>query len=113
MEKKWVKEQRLPNATAVLVLGVASIALCCCYGIPGILTGIIALVLYRKDEKKFLNDDRNSADIRNLKTGRKLSIIGMCMSSIYFIYVVYAYFTLGAEAFTNPKLMVEHFRNLF
>ena len=111
MEKKWVKERRLPNATAVLVLGIASIALCCCYGLPGILTGIIALTLYRKDEKKFLNEDKNSADIRNLRTGRMLTIIGMSMSSIYFLYVLYAYFTIGAEALTNPKLLIDHWRS--
>ena len=42
-------QQKLPNATAVLVLGILSIVTCCCYGIPGIVAGIIGLVLYKKD----------------------------------------------------------------
>lgn len=43
------RKLKLPYSTAVLVLGISSIALCCCYGVPGIATGIIALILYRKD----------------------------------------------------------------
>lgn len=40
--------QKLPNATATLVLGIVSIATCIFYGIPGIICGIIAIVSYKK-----------------------------------------------------------------
>ena len=39
----------LPNATAVLVLGILSIVTCWLYGIPGIIMGIIAIVLAQKE----------------------------------------------------------------
>ena len=41
--------QKLPNATAVLVLGILSIVTCCCYGVVGLILGIIALVLAKKE----------------------------------------------------------------
>ena len=37
-------QQPLPNSTAVLVLGILSIAICWCYGLFGVTMGIIALV---------------------------------------------------------------------
>ena len=40
---------KLPNATTVLVMGIISILGCCCYGIIGIVCGIIGLVLAKKD----------------------------------------------------------------
>jgi hypothetical protein len=44
-----MEQQKLPNATAVLILGIVSIVGCCCYGLPGLIAGIIALVLAKKD----------------------------------------------------------------
>ncbi|WP_435524383.1 CCC motif membrane protein [Chryseobacterium indoltheticum] len=44
-----MNQQKLPNATAVLVLGIVSIVGCCCYGVLGLIAGIIGLVLYKKD----------------------------------------------------------------
>ena len=43
-----MNQQSLPNATAVLVLGILSLLTCICYGLPGIICGIIALILYAK-----------------------------------------------------------------
>ena len=48
-------QRPLPNATAVLVLGIIAIVGCFCDGIPGLVCGIIALVLAGKD----LRDSRN------------------------------------------------------
>lgn len=45
--------QKLPNATAVLILGIASIITCCCYGVVSIILGIIGLVLANKDLKLY------------------------------------------------------------
>ncbi|WP_407405387.1 hypothetical protein [Chryseobacterium sp.] len=51
-----MQKTRLPNATAVLVLGISSISQCCCYAIPGIATRIIALIIYRKDKILYNNN---------------------------------------------------------
>ncbi len=45
-------QKNLPNSTAVLVLGILSIVGCIFYGIPGIICGIIAIVLHGKEDRK-------------------------------------------------------------
>jgi hypothetical protein len=40
----------LPNASAVMIMGILSIVGCLCYGVLGIVFGIIALVLYKQDK---------------------------------------------------------------
>ena len=37
----------LPNSTAVLILGIVAILGCFCYGLPGIICSVIAIVLAR------------------------------------------------------------------
>jgi len=97
-----MKNSRLPYATAVLVLGISSIALCCCYGLPGILTGIVSLILYNRDKKLYEKNKGQYDNFENLKTGRKLSIIGICMSSLYLLYLLFAFSIGGKEAFLDP-----------
>jgi hypothetical protein len=75
----------LPNATAVLVLGIISIVGCCCFGIVGLICGIIALILAKSD-LALLNAEpgkytENSA--KNLRAGRTCAIIGVSLSSLY------------------------------
>ena len=45
----------LPNATAVLVLGILSIVTCFCYGIIGIILGIVALILAKSATKLYVS----------------------------------------------------------
>jgi hypothetical protein len=47
-------QRSLPNATAVLVLGIIGIVGCFCYGIPGLICSIIALVLFSKDKQLYV-----------------------------------------------------------
>ena len=49
-------KQKLPNATAVLVLGILSILTCCCYGVIGLILGIVALVLASRDMKLYFEN---------------------------------------------------------
>lgn len=102
---------KLPYATAVLVLGISSIALCCCYGIPGIITGIIALILYKKDYTTYIKNKEDFDNFDSLKTGRTLSIIGILMNTIYIIYLIIVFNFYGIEAPSNPKLLFENIKN--
>lgn len=101
------RKTRLPYSTAVLVLGISSIALCCCYGVPGIATGIISLILYKKDYATYIKNKEKYDNFDSLKTGRTLSIIGIVMSSTYIIYLVVVLNLYGIEAVSNPKLLFE------
>jgi|SRR5690554_2146195 len=75
----------LPNATAVLILGIISIIGCCCYGIVGVICGIIGLVLAKKDMALYQQNPTAYNNFSNLNTGRILCIIGLIISSIAFI----------------------------
>lgn len=108
-----MKKSKLPYTTAVLVLGISSIALCCCYGIPGILTGIVALFLYKKD--KFINEKDKSKynNFDNLKTGRTLSIIGISMSSLYVLYLFLTVLIVGKSGLSNPTLLIKEIVDIY
>ncbi len=83
-------QQQLPNATAVLVLGIISIVGCFCYGLVGLILGIIALVLAGKANTLYQQNPGNytEASFKNLKAGKVCAIIGTCLSALYFIILV-------------------------
>lgn len=107
-----MNQQKLPNSTAVLVLGIASIATCCCYGVPGIITGIIALVLYKKDSALYNTNPELYSDYNNLKTGRILAIIGIVLSVLMLFYMIFVISYIGWDALSNPELMQERMRDI-
>lgn len=81
--------KNLPNATATLVLGIISIVGCFLYGIPGIVCGIIAIVLYKKDKTLY---DSNPAmyemSYKNSKAGYVCGIIGLILSILFFLALI-------------------------
>ena len=85
-------QQPLPNSTAVLVLGILSIAVCWCYGLFGIAMGIIALVLSGK-AKAIYNENPEQytqSSFKNMSAGRICAIIGTILSSILVaIFIIY------------------------
>lgn len=107
-----MNQQKLPNATAVLVLGIISIVSCCCYGVPGLITGIIALVLYNKDNALYQQNPTLYSDYSNLNTGRILAIIGISLSVLYILAIVISGSILGWDALTNQELMQERLKDL-
>lgn len=90
----------LPNATAVLVLGIISIPVCFCYflfGIPGLVLGIISIVLSNKAKKLYAENPSlyTQVSYNNLKAGRICAIIGLCLNAILFlVMILYAVFAV-------------------
>lgn len=81
----------LPNATAVLVLGIISIIGCLFYGIPGLICGIIALALHTKDKKMFESNPVLYGDsFKNSRAGFVCAIIGVSLSSLFLITMIFA-----------------------
>jgi small-conductance mechanosensitive channel len=107
MENQSIQNQNsggqipLPNATAILVLGIISIALCWCVGIVGLAAGIISLVMAGKAKALYEStpDSYTLSSYNNVKAGRICAIIGTILSAIYVIYVIIYVIFLGA-AFT-------------
>ena len=92
-----MEKQKLPNSTLILVFGIISIVTCCCYGVIGLIFGIIAIVLAGKAKKVYLENPENYSGYNNVKTGRLLAIIGVLLNVIYFIYIIFMFSTVGFD----------------
>ena len=76
----------LPNANAPLVLGIISIATCWLYGVPGLVCGIIAIVLHKKNKAVYVtNPGLYQNSYKNSNAGNVCAIIGVSLSSLWFI----------------------------
>lgn len=96
-------KQSLPNSTAVLVLGICSIALfCCLYGIIGLALGIVAIVLAKKANTLHQNSPESftESSFKNMRAGRVCAIIGLCLSSLMFLVLIIYILLYGALAFS-------------
>jgi hypothetical protein len=103
-------QRPLPNGTAVLVLGIIAIVGCFCDGLPGLVCGIIALVLANKDLKLYALDPTlyTPSSYSNLKNGRTCAIIGLALSALYFVLIIVFVFIWGAAVWTHPQDIFNH-----
>jgi hypothetical protein len=92
-----MKKQKLPNASAVLILGICSIVTCCCYGIIGLILGIVAIILAKKDIQLYNENPEVYDGYSNLNTGKILAIIGIILSSIYLLFTIYIFAVVGED----------------
>ena len=104
----------VPNATVVLVLGILSIVTCCCYGIPGIILAIIALVMASSAGKLYNAEPgrytKGSYD--NMNAGKICAIIGLVLAVSFAIYIVWAITYIGWDILSNPELLQERMQEL-
>lgn len=96
-------QQKVPNNVGILVLGICSIFPgCICYGVPGIVCGIISLTLASK-ANKLIQENANRftpESIQLVKAGRICAIIGICTSSLFLIFII-AYFVIVGSIFAS------------
>ncbi len=104
--------QKLPNATAVLVLGILSIVTCCCYGVVGLILGIIALVLAKKDKALYDANPQAYSNYNNINIGRILAIIGIVLSILYLLMTIWMFATFGLEGMQDPQAVQEKMREM-
>lgn len=105
-----MEKQQLPNSTLILVFGIISIVTCCCYGIIGLIFGIIALVLASKATKLYSANPDLYSDYNNVKIGKILAIIGLVLNAIYLLYIVWIFSTIGYEGI--QEMQQEMMRNM-
>ncbi len=105
------RAESLPNATSVLVLGIASILTCFCYGLPGIICGIIALILASKDNRAYkANPTRYTPGSHsNVVGGKVCAIIGLIFSALFFLVFVFLIAIFGWAVLTHPEMMQNNF----
>lgn len=104
----------LPNATAVLVLGIIGILGCCCYGVIGIIVSIIALVLASKDMKLYRQNPLmfTQKSYSNLNAGRICAIIGLVLSLISMVMAIFMVGIIGLENLQDPEAVQQALESL-
>ncbi|SIT10119.1 hypothetical protein SAMN05421766_11026 [Zobellia uliginosa] len=108
-----MEQHKLPNATLILVFGILSIVTCCCYGILGLIFGIVALVLANKATSIYQENPENYTDYGNVKTGKILAIIGIVLSVLYLMMTIGMIAFFGFEDMQDPEMMREKMEELF
>jgi hypothetical protein len=86
--------QQLPNATAVLVLGILSIVVC-------FICGIVALVMSNKDVAMYKANPEayTLASYNNIKAGRICAIVGIALQVVgLIIYLLFIAFFITAAS---------------
>lgn len=91
-------QRDLPNATAILVLGIVSIVTCWCYGIIGLGCGIAALIMAGKSLKEYQQNPAGytTSSYNNTKAGKVCGIIGVILSGLYMLYVIFLFAFMGS-----------------
>lgn len=87
------RSEHLPDATAILVLGILSILGAFCYGVVGLILGIIGIALAGKPERLYKEHPKKYTltSYNNMKAGKICAIIGLCISvimSLFFLLVI-------------------------
>lgn len=80
-------------AVASMVCGILSIVFCWCYGVVGLVLGIIALAMYSKSKRL------NGGLVIGMATaGLVCGIIGSIISGLMLIYFIVVIFIVGATS---------------
>jgi M penetrans paralogue family 26 len=88
----------LPNATASLVLGIIAIVGSFCYIIPGLVCGIIGLVLANKDRHLYQATPElyAQASYSQSNAGRVCSLIGIILAGVLLVIGIIYFVVFGS-----------------
>ena len=92
-----MQRQQLPNSTLILVFGILSIVGCCCYGIVGLIFGIIAVVMAKKATDIYNANPEMYTGYQNVKAGKIMGIIGIVLGVLVLIANIIALSIYGLE----------------
>jgi hypothetical protein len=89
----------LPNAFAVLLLGILSLLFSVIYGVPGFLCGVIALLLSRagKRLRRLSPESYTAGSWRLIVAGRVLATIGLIISLLVMAVLAVMIYVLQVE----------------
>ena len=107
-----MEKQTLPNSTLVLIMGILSIVGCCCYGVPGLICGIVAVIVGQKATNIYKESPDAYTGYENLKAGKIMGIIGIVLSILCILYLVWVISLIGWEALKDPQLLQERMEEL-
>lgn len=91
-----MEKQKLPNSTSSLVFGIVSIiTACCCFGLPGVIFGIIGLNQSKKAIALNNEDPSLYFGAGNANTGKITSIIGIVLGALAVLQILFSVFISG------------------
>jgi len=91
-----MEKQKLPNATSSLVFGIVSIVTaCCCFGLPGVIFGVIGLNQSKKAIALNEEDPTLYDGVGNANTGKITSIIGIVLGALAILQILFSIFISG------------------
>lgn len=73
----YQRQEPLPNATLILVLGILSIVFCQPLGIAALVMGNNSIDLYNRNPGRY-----SEGSLSNVKAGRICGIIGICLMGL-------------------------------
>ena len=106
--------QSLPNSTAVLILGILSILTCCCYGVIGLVLGVVALILSKRDRAAYAANMSyyTESSFKNLNAGRVCAIIGLILNILVILISIIAIAILGWATVSDQDALREALQNM-
>lgn len=87
-----MEQQKLPNATLIIVLGIFGY-LCCCFGGLGLIPSAIAFFMAMKSEKLNAENPELYDNISTIKTGKIVALIAMILSALIMARWIYVFIT--------------------
>ena len=96
--------EKLPNATAVLILGICSLVFGCLFA--GLICGIIGLALAKKPMQMYLQNPQKYMNYGALNAGRIMSISGVIFGALAIVWVIVGGLILG-QSFLLTDLFEE------
>ena len=112
-----IPTEKIPQSTLVLILGIASIPLCCLFfGLPSFIIGIVNLVLHSKATNAYKENPGKytAGSLSNLKAGKICTIIGLIFGIIMILLSAWMISTFGWDVMNDQdalqKAMEEKFQ---
>lgn len=93
----------LPNSTLILVFGILSIVGCCCWGIVGLIFGVVALAMAQKATTLYNSNPEMYIGYQNVKAGKILAIIGIVLSALMLISYIAMLSIYGLDELENMQ----------
>ncbi len=87
-----MEQQKLPNATMIIVLGILGY-LCCCFAGLGIIPSAIAFFMARKSESIYKENPEAYDNMSQIKTGKIVALIALVINTLYLARVAYVLMT--------------------
>ena len=110
-----MERERLPYSTIVLVFGIISVIIFCCYGVFSILFGLLAIILGTSALKKFKENPEIYSGEGNAKIGRVLGIIGLLLGILTLLFFVWVISIVGWDVIMSQdeELIRERMNDFF